>query len=317
MSQANAQGDARGDAANARGDAADARIVLLAGPEVTDPDRWRAALPALLPGREAVLADTPADAADAVAEAAGRPCVVVPLTTGRFPSTISDAARAVKWVRDESGARACISAPPGDATRTVSALRANIGRGVPAGSWALVASAPLDSFADAELFRLARLAATHKATPVEVAFDDGGGVSPTIAEGLDRCRRLGAGDVTVLRADLTLAPADGQIPLWSVPVLATLLALLADAALDALAAGDDGIDAALDADHGHGYAHSHGDEEGGHHHGHGHSHSHHHHHGHGHSHHHHHHGHGHSHHHHHHGHGHGHGHDHGKGHHHG
>ncbi|WP_295628673.1 hypothetical protein [uncultured Corynebacterium sp.] len=256
------------------------RIILLAGPEVVDVDRWREELPALLPGHDAVMADSAAGAADAVknsaADCPARPHVVVPLTTGRHPTTIADAARALRWVRDRAGARVCLSAAPGDATRTVSALRANIGRHVPEGAWALVVSTPLDAFADAELFRLARLAATHKSAPVEVAFDDRDGAFPTIAQGIDRCRALDAGtadaEVRVLRADLTLAPADGEIPLWSRPVLSTLLGLVADAAMDALRAGDDGIDPALDADHGYGYAHSHGDEE--HEHGHSHAHSH-------------------------------------------
>ena len=263
----------------------DGCVVLLAGPEVTDPDRWRAALPELLPGRDAVLVSTAAHAADAVA--AGDPAlshVVVPLTTGRHPRTIADAARALKWARDEAAARVCLSAQPGDATRTVSALRANIGRHVPDDAWALVASTPLDSFADAELFRLARLAATHKATPVEVAFDDRGGGFPTIEEGLRRCRLLGADAVRVLRADLTLEPTGDHVALWSPPMLSTLLTLAADSALTALRSGHDGIDAALDADHGHGYAHSHGDEEHGHPHGHAHLHSHSHSHSHGHEH---------------------------------
>lgn len=251
----------------------DGRVVLLTGPEVTDPDRWRAALPELLPDRDAVLVSTSAHAADAVAAGdPARPHVVVPLTSGRHPRTIADSARALRWVRDEAAAQVCLSAPPGDATRTVSALRANIGRHVPDGAWALVASTPLDSFADAELFRLARLAATHKATPVEVAFDDRGGGFPTIEEGLRRCRLLGADDIRVLRADLTLEPKGDHVALWSPPMLSTLLTLAADSALKALRSGDDGIDAALDADHGHGYAHSHGDEEHGHAHGHTHTH---------------------------------------------
>ncbi|MFC3849616.1 hypothetical protein ACFORJ_05505 [Corynebacterium hansenii] len=255
-----------------------ARIVLLAGPEVTDPGAWSAALPDLLPGRDAILVSTAAEAADAVAPgrsggSPARPHAVVPLTTGRHPATIADAARALRWARDAGGARVCLSSALGDATRTVSALRANIGRHVPAGTWALVASTPLDAFADAELFRLARLAATHKSTPVEVAFDDRDGAYPTIAEGRDRCRALGAAEVRVLRADLTLEPAAGEVALWSPPVLSALLSLTTDAALDALQSGCDGIDAALDADHGHGYAHSHGHEEG-HPHGHGHGHSH-------------------------------------------
>ncbi|MFD5867591.1 hypothetical protein ACFWGD_03110 [Corynebacterium sp. NPDC060344] len=270
----------RGGAAALHGGGA--RVIVLGGDEVPDPDTWRARLPELLPGREVTWANGPAEAADIVAGSPSRTHVVVPLSTGRHPVTISDAARALRWVRDETGARVCLAAPLGDATKTVSALRANIGRHVPAGAWALVASVALDSFADAELFRLARLAATHKDTPVEVAFDPGheaaghcDRVSPTIGEGRERCRALGADDVRVLRADLALEPCDGHIPLWSPPVLSTLLALAADDALAALGHGHDGIDGALDADHGHGYAHSHGDDDHhGHSHGHSHSHSH-------------------------------------------
>ncbi|MDO4609216.1 sirohydrochlorin chelatase [Corynebacterium sp.] len=269
----------------------DAVVLLVAGPEVPDPDRWRARLDDLVPGGAAILVDSPAAlpaALDAAAPAhPGATPVVVPLATTRHPGPIADCAKALRWARDREGVRACLTAPLGDATAVVSALRANMRRRPAPGAWTLVASAALDPFSDAELFRLARLAWQYGGSPVEVAFD---GAEPSVAAGVGRCRALAgdpAADVRVLRADLALEPGDAA-PLWSVPALAMLIGVRVREALHLLEShDDDGIDAALLADHDHGHAHSHGDEGG---HGHAHAHGHHHgahgHHHHGHHHHH-------------------------------
>ena len=229
--------------------------------------------------------------------------VVMPMTSGRNLPLIADTAKTCQWFkRNHSNVRIALAAPPLGATTTLAFLRATLRRETSADDIAVICSAAIDPFADAELFRIARLAWTHSSgADVVVAFDDVyPSVSQTLApykatlddESLRPTRRS-----TVIRADLQTA--ENQKPLITSTALATAISQSAKTALHLLQShDDDGIEAALLADHEHGYAHSHGEEDGGHGHSHGHVHGHgHHHHGHvhGHSH-----GHGHNHHHHHH-----------------
>jgi hypothetical protein len=135
-------------------------------------------------------------------------------------------------------------------------------------------------FDDAELFRIAHLVKTQEDVPrVEVAFGgsgSGSGSGPGLAEGVARCRQLGARRVAVIPADfapvtdapvtdtptpaLTPALTPAPVPevimggplLTPAAVSAVLAARIADAMLK-LSQGDDGIAAGLDADHRHGH----------------------------------------------------------------
>lgn len=111
---------------------------------------------------------------------------------------------------------------------------------------------------------------------MEVAFAGG---DPDPAEGAERCRLLGAREVTAVPASFgpalrTELPGvrDGG-PLLRPAAIAGVVAARTAAALHLLGHGEDGILAGLDAEHGHGYAHSHG-PGGDHTHGHGHGHGH-------------------------------------------
>lgn len=224
------------------------RLIPLAGPEVPDPAAW-----------DALLADAGIPAEPAVRPAglpaalAGAPAVVLPLATGRDPRPAADAARAVAFAR-RAGAGHVLAPALADATGVIAALRANIRARCGPGVAAVVASAALDPWADAELFRIARLAWQYGPTPVEVGFE---GAEPAVAAAAERARLLGATGVAVLRADLDPAPAGGA-PLWRPAAAAELIARRVGQAVDAAACGDPGIAAALAAGHDHGPAHSHG-----------------------------------------------------------
>ena len=207
---------------------------------------------------------------------------VVAATAGRDLTLISDLARSCRWWRqhhEHSNTTAIMTSPLANATLVISALRTQM-RAHPA-DYYIIVSATIDPFADAELFRQARLAWQYGSAPVVVAFE---GAEPNIATAVADARTLHGPDVriVILRADLAGAPAKTVEaaaaykhpmlpvqPLWSASALAVLISQnVMQAAHRFDEHGDDGIDAALWADHDHGYAHSHGDEE------HSHSHSH-------------------------------------------
>lgn len=240
-------------------------MVLAVGGEAAGmPDPGR---PAAEPGR--ALADA---VAAAVGTHPGGPdelvVVVIPMTFGLQPSLVADAARTLRDVRTRFGAGSvCLAAPFGDASHHVAHLRAAMRRGSGtrtgadsgAGSGvdsALVVGRSIDPFADAELFRRARLARQYGAPRlVEVAFDGGADPDPDLAAGLERCRLLGGGDPLLVPAGFGPAPS-GDTLLGAAAVRAVIDGRVADAR-HALAHGDDGVDAGVDAEDGHGYAHSH------------------------------------------------------------
>lgn len=245
---------------HAHTDPATARIVAALGPESEGmPDLG---IPAARPGRDLAdvvtgLAHTPAGEGGVV--------VVVPMTFGRAPTVIADAARTLRDVRGRlpGGARVALAAPFGDATLLVSRLRAVIRRHGAVRS-ALVVSRAIDPFADAELYRVARLARQYgRPGLVEVAFHGGDEPDPDLGEGLERVRTLGGGRPALVSATLAPAPVTGLdlpgegVPLFgAAPIRSVLDTRVADA-VHRLDHGDDGIDAAHDAEDGHGYAHSH------------------------------------------------------------
>ncbi|MGW4808908.1 cobalamin biosynthesis protein CbiX [Kitasatospora sp. NPDC004272] len=260
-----------------------ALVVLAAGHE-SDGGRDLAALAPAGAGTHAATAAAPATAAAAVhavapagrplaeavrsalAAAGDRPVCVVPMTLGRDPRLVADAARALRWLAAGEGAgRLALAAPFAAAEHLTGWLRAAAGTapGAPAApDGAVLVTAPAAGpFEDAELFRIARLARQFgRHRWVEVAFDGG---DPDPAEGAARCRLLGARTVTAVPASFgpalrTPVPGvrDGG-PLLHPSAVTGVVAARTVAALHLLGHGEDGIAAGLDAEHGHGHAHSH------------------------------------------------------------
>ncbi|MEV7770992.1 cobalamin biosynthesis protein CbiX [Kitasatospora sp. NPDC086791] len=209
------------------------------------------------------------------------PVCVVPMTLGRDPRLVADTARALRWLAAGEGrSRLALTAPFGAAEHLVGWLRAAAGA-APEGA-VLVTAPAAGPFEDAELFRIARLVRQYgRHRWVEVAFDGG---DPDPAEGAERCRLLGADEVTAVPASFGPAPRtappgardgargsardgvrDGG-PLLRPAAIAGVVAARTAAALHLLGRGEDGILAGLGAEHGHGYAHSHGPGEPHHHH---------------------------------------------------
>lgn len=206
--------------------------------------------------------------------------VVMPMTSGRNLTLISDAARACRWAaRNYPDAGLCLADAPLSTTTTLAWLRQGLRKHTSDTTIAILTSAAIDPFSDAELFRIARLAWTNSSgATVAVAFDD---VFPSV----DETTALYSGakpnaQFAIIRADLHMS--EGQYPLISPAALGAAIAASARRAVHLLNSHrDNGIDRSLLADHEHGYAHSHGDDNG-HSHSHlrEHSHSHHHHHNH-------------------------------------
>lgn len=168
------------------------------------------------------------------------PTVIIPMTAGRDPHSITALAQATQWwKRSRPSARVIISDPIGNSTTRVSALRANM-RSHPAHSYVVV-SVALDPFFDADLFRDTRLAWQYSNSETSVAFD---GAAPSLPEAIHRAEILlddHAADqaaepdgerIVVLRADLLPPNKDGncadggsyhEVPLWSPSALAVLI----------------------------------------------------------------------------------------------
>ncbi|MFJ9445387.1 sirohydrochlorin chelatase [Kitasatospora sp. NPDC101235] len=250
-----------------------AAAVVLAGGHESDGGRDLAALVAREPTvRAAVPAGRPLTEAvrSALAAAGDGPVCVVPMTLGRDPELVADTARALRWLAaGEAHGRLALTAPFGAADHLIGWLRA-AARTAPDGA-VLVTAPAAGPFEDAELFRIARLARQYgRHRWVEVAFEGG---DPDPAEGTERCRLLGAREVTAVPASFgpalrTALPGvrDGG-PLLRPSAVAGVVAARTAAALHLLGHGEDGILAGLDAEHGHGYTHSHGPGEQSHSHG--------------------------------------------------
>jgi len=213
----------------------------------------------------------------------GQPVCVVPVTLGRDPRLVADTARTLDWLAPAAGpGRIALTEPFGTGDHLVGWLRAAAARDHAAGPGAalLVTAPAAGPFDDAELFRLARLVRQYgRHRWVEVAFDGG---DPGPAEGVERCRRLGADRVLVVPAAFGPACAAAPVspeppscpevppgprtgaaltpggPLLTLSAAAGVLRARVNAALHRLGHGDDGIAAGLDAEHGHGHTHSHG-----------------------------------------------------------
>ncbi|MFE2287415.1 sirohydrochlorin chelatase [Streptomyces sp. NPDC059443] len=193
------------------------------------------------------------------------PVCVVPMTLGRDPALIADCARALRWLgRDEGLGRLALTPPFATVDHLTAWLRTAALKAVreaPDTSAVLVTAPAAGPFEDADLFRVARLVRQYGHHRwVEVAFDGG---DPDLAEGVERCRRLGAVQVALIRAAFD-APAElpaGVLdtgPLLSEAAIAEVVRARVQEALHRLAHGQDGTAEGLDAEHGHGYAHAHG-----------------------------------------------------------
>ena len=208
------------------------------------------------------------------------PVCVVPMTLGRDPKLVADAARTLAWVARTAGPdpRIALAEPFGTAEHLIGWLRAAAGRAAvaaaratgadPADVAVLVAANPSNPFDDAGLFRIARLVQVQGRAPwVDVAFHGG---DPDVQTAVDRCRRLGARRVALVPAGfapaaeaevLAAAEVTGAVdagPLLAPSAISGVLAARIGAALDRLRAGEDGIAAGLDAEHhNHSHAHSH------------------------------------------------------------
>nr|WP_223244838.1 cobalamin biosynthesis protein CbiX [Streptomyces sp. CBMA156] len=214
------------------------------------------------------------------ARPSGQETVVVPMTLGRDPELVADAARTVRALPSEGrrDAPVAVAEPFGDAGHLVGWLRAAAST-VHAEAALLLTAPGGDPYQDAELYRVAHLVRRYgRHRVVECALLGG---DPDPAEGLRRCVLLGTGQVAVLSASFLPpvpppAPARTTVldtgPLLSPAALAAVLSARATTAVRRLhESGEDGLAAALTAAGRHGLSHSHG-PGGDHDHGHDHSH---------------------------------------------
>ncbi|MEV7353397.1 cobalamin biosynthesis protein CbiX [Kitasatospora sp. NPDC091276] len=253
-----------------------AATVVLAGGHESDGGRDLAALVEREPAVHAAAAAGRAlgEAVRSALAATDGPVCVVPMTLGRDPKLVADTARALRWLAAGEGrGRLALTGAFGGKDHLVGWLRA-AASAAPGPDGAVLVTAPAAGpFEDADLFRIARLVRQYGHHRwVEVAFAGG---DPDLAEGAERCRLLGAREVTAVPASFGPALRTGLPgvrdggPLLRPSAIAGVVAARTAAALHLLGHGEDGILAGLDAEHGHGYAHSHG-PGGDHSHGHGH-----------------------------------------------
>ncbi|MFJ6073833.1 sirohydrochlorin chelatase [Streptomyces sp. NPDC093065] len=205
------------------------------------------------------------------ARSRGEDVCVVPMTLGRDPELVADTARTLLGLTPEERAGTVLAEPFGTAEHLVGWLRAAATR-APRDRALLVTAPSGDPFADADLFRIARLVRQYgRHRTVEVALVGG---DPDPAEGVRRCRALGAERVVLLAAAWVTPRVPGPAhcesggPLLTASATAGVLdARVRDAWHRRDRHGDDGLPRALTATHGHGHSHSHGPD--GHEHGHG------------------------------------------------
>jgi len=187
--------------------------------------------------------------------------VAVPMTFGRNPAMVADAARTLQPLSTSRPGRIALAAPFGTADHLVALLR---GAARDAGDAGLIVAARASNpFDDAELHRIAHLVRAHgSGIEVEVALlrDDG---DVLIAH--ERLRRLGVARSVVVPAGFGPGPTvpctaglSAHGPLLGAAAIARVVAARVDEACHLLADHhDDGLAAGVAADHHHGYAHSH------------------------------------------------------------
>ncbi|MEU0520221.1 hypothetical protein [Streptosporangium sp. NPDC006007] len=151
------------------------------------------------------------------------PAVVVPMTLGRDTGLAAQIAQILRWNgRGRRPGELLLAPPLGTPAHLVGWLRAAAGRvalpaSSPDGPWAVLVTAPSASAEeDAELFRVAHLVRRHSGLRwVEVALTGG---DPDVAEGVSRCRLLGARQVAVVSASF-VKPDLPEGVTWAGPLL--------------------------------------------------------------------------------------------------
>ncbi|MDF5756117.1 hypothetical protein [Spongiactinospora sp. TRM90649] len=225
------------------------RVVLVGGHESGRGRALTGTEPRAAPGRElAALLDAPG------------PVTVVPMTLGRDPDLIRDAAQTLAWARrGRDRGELLLSAPLAEVSHLVSLLLSAARDNAVEGRAALIVAPASTVEADAELFRVARLV-RDGARLVEVALLGG---DPDLPAGLERCHRLGATSIAVLPASFVrpAIPAEAGVvdagPLLGPAALSRLIRVRVSAAERLFElTGEDGITAGLTV-HGHGHHHDH------------------------------------------------------------
>lgn len=257
-------------------DATPVQIVLVGGHEsagARDLER----IAAIIPGARATAVGRSLNNIVEAALADGRQVVVVPMTFGRDPAMVADAAKTLRWLRRDAG-RVALAAPFGQIDHLTAWLRTAANRATSADTppALLIVAGHSNPFDEAELHRVAYLVGTHGSIgEVAVAIADD---ADEVSAAADRLRRIGASRIVAVPAGFAATLPGTEVefagPLMTDAAIVRVVRTRVRDALAALAAGDDGIDVGLDADHGHGYAHSHAFEEGGHAHPHTHRHDH-------------------------------------------
>lgn len=193
-------------------------------------------------------------------ESTDQPVCVVPMTMGRDPRLVASAARTLMAVAAGAAeGRLMLADAFGNSTLLTGWLRVAANEAADPhgreGLAVLLVANAANAYDDAELFRIGRLVKVQDDIPwVEVAFHDG---DPDVAEGVQRCERLGADRVALIPADFgpaTDTPLAGVIdngPLLRPATISGMVASRVSAAIHKLSRGDDGIAAGLDADHDH------------------------------------------------------------------
>jgi hypothetical protein len=212
--------------------------------------------------RAASADQTLAEAVQQALDSSDQPVCVVPMTLGRDPRLVAASARTLMVPAGGAAAgRVMLAEPFGSSILLTGWIRVAVNRAAAdldtADLAVLLTANAANPFDDAELFRIARLVKVQDDLPwVEVAFHGG---DPDLAEGVERCGRLGAGRVAAIPADFGTTPAalmsgviDGG-PLLSPSTISGMLATRVTTAIHKLSRGDDGIAAGLDADHEHGH----------------------------------------------------------------
>ena len=199
----------------------------------------------------------------------GETVVVVPMTYGRDPAMVADAAKTLRWLAVKHRGSVALAAPFGVVDHLTARLRAVTGaaRARDPHAALVVAARASNPFDDAELHRIGHLVRVHGAgAEVVVATLDADG---EVAGVLHRLRLLGfersvvapAGFSSGLDVDLddpAFAGMSQHGTLTSDSAVARIVTERVEVARHDLHHGRDGIEAGLAADHGHGYAHSHG-----------------------------------------------------------
>jgi sirohydrochlorin cobaltochelatase len=174
--------------------------------------RVRALAPGL-PVRLAYVDHEPPSVNRALAELArsGVPVAAVPLLLTAASHSKGDIAGSVRLARSEHpGFRVVYGRPLGVDPLVLSALSDRLGEvgAGPSTAVVLTSAGAADPDANAEIYRIARLLWEYRGggAPVEVAYASA--TTPTVAESVDRLRRLGHRDIAV--APYFLAP--GRLP---------------------------------------------------------------------------------------------------------